>query len=66
MNFKLMVQSLCSLWYKDKFCFEDGKIVIKSQKDVEELVEMLNDSIVKSELTGTEYNRINKSMLPPL
>lgn len=52
--------------YKDKFRFENGKIVISSQKDVGELVKMLNDSIVKSELTGREYDSVNKNILPPL
>ena len=52
--------------YKDKFFFEDDKIVINSQKDVGNLIKMLNDSIVRSELTGVEYDSISKNALPPI
>jgi hypothetical protein len=52
--------------YKEKFKFDDNKIVINSQKDVNELVKMLNDDIVRSELTNQEYDSSNKHLLDPL
>ena len=48
--------------YKDKFQFKDKKIVINSQKDVNELIKMLNDDIVRSELTNREYDSSTKYM----
>ncbi len=52
--------------YKDKFTFEEDMIVISSQKDVVELIKMLNDDIVRSELTNQEYDSSNKQMLSPI
>lgn len=52
--------------YKEKFRFEDNKIVINSQKEVNEFIKMLNDDIVRSELTNSEYDSSNKQILPPL
>lgn len=52
--------------YKEKFRFEDNKIVINSQKEVNEFIKMLNDDIVRSELTDSEYDSSNKQILPPL
>lgn len=52
--------------YKDKFKIEDDKIVINSQKDVNELIKMLNDDIVRSELTNQEYDSSTKHKLDPL
>lgn len=52
--------------YKDKFQFKDKKIVINSQKDVNELIKMLNDDIVRSELTNREYDSSTKYILEPL
>lgn len=52
--------------YKDKFKFKDKKIVINSQKDVNELIKMLNDDIVRSELTNREYDSSTKYILEPL
>lgn len=52
--------------YKEKFHFENDKIVINSQKEVNEFIKMLNDDIVRSELTNSEYDSSNKQILPPL
>lgn len=52
--------------YKDKFTFENNQIVINSQKEVKEFIKMLNDDIVRSELTNSEYDSSNKQILPPL
>lgn len=52
--------------YKDKFKIEDNKIVLNSLKDVNELIKMLNDNIVRSELTDQEYESPSKYMLEPL
>lgn len=52
--------------YKDKFIIENEKIHIKSQKDANEFVKMLNDDIVRSELTNQEYDSIRKMLLEPL
>lgn len=53
--------------YKNIFDFdEDDKIKISSQKDVGELVKMLNDCIVHSELTDTDYDSMSKNALEPI
>lgn len=52
--------------YKDKFNIKDNKIVINSQKEVNEFIKMLNDDIVRSELTNSEYDSSSKQILPPL
>lgn len=52
--------------YKDKFVIENDKIHIKSQKDVNEFVKMLNDDIVRSDLTNQEYDSVRKMLLEPL
>lgn len=52
--------------YKDKFIIENGKIHIKSQKDANEFIKMLNDNIVRSDLTDQEYDSTRKMLLEPL
>lgn len=52
--------------YKDKFHYEDSKIVIQTQKAASEFIKMLNDDIVRSDLTNQEYDSLSKQMLPPL
>ena len=49
--------------YKDMFEFVEDQIVITSQKNVNELVKMLNDDIVRSELTNQEYDSSSKQLL---
>ncbi|SET77508.1 protein of unknown function [[Clostridium] aminophilum] len=49
--------------YKTMLKFEDNHIVITSQKDALAFVKMLNDDIVRSELTGQEYDSSSKSIL---
>lgn len=52
--------------YKDKFEFENGKIKISNQKQATDFLKMLNDSILKSELTEAEYDSTVKTELTPL
>lgn len=52
--------------YKDKFKIENGMIIIRTQKEASEFIKMLNDDIVRSELTGQEYDSPSKQMLEPL
>lgn len=52
--------------YKDKFKIQDDRIIINSQKDAGELIKMLNDDILRSELTGREYDSPSKTILEPL
>ena len=51
--------------YSVMFVFEDDHVVIKSQKDVAAFIKMLNDDIVRSDLTGQEYDSPSKSALKP-
>lgn len=46
--------------YQYMFKFEDDYIVISSQKDVEIFIKMLNDDIVRSDLTDHEYDSSSK------
>lgn len=52
--------------YKDKFSFAGNKIVVKSQKDALEFIKMLNDNIVRSDLTNQEYDSSIKERLAPI
>lgn len=51
--------------YKTMFKFEGDHIVIDSQKDAAAFIKMVNDDIVRSELTGQEYDSSSKSILEP-
>ena len=52
--------------YKEKFIIESDCIVIKNQKDAKEFLKMLNDDIVRSDLTNQEYDSSTKTMLDPV
>lgn len=52
--------------YSAMFVIEDDKIKITSQKDAAAFIKMVNDDIVKSELTGQEYDSSSKSLLEPV
>lgn len=52
--------------YKDKFKIQNDKIVITSQKDAGVFIKLLNDDILRSELTGREYDSLSKKILDPL
>lgn len=52
--------------YKDKLEIKDGRIRISNQKQALEFLKMLNDSILRSELTDAEYDSSVKTELPPL
>lgn len=52
--------------YKDKFVIETEHIVLRTQKDAREFMKMLNDDIVRSELTNQEYDSSAKTMLAPV
>ena len=52
--------------YAGLFSFnEKNEIVIKSEKDVNKLLAMLNDDYLRSELTDSEYDSPSKKILPP-
>lgn len=52
--------------YKTMFKFEEDHIVISSQKEAAAFIKMLNDDIVRSELTGKEYDSSSKMLLAPM
>lgn len=52
--------------YQDKFQIQQGEIIITSEKMVGEFIKMLNDDIVRSELTDQEYDSISKHLLDPI
>ena len=52
--------------YGVKFKIQNDKIVITSQKEAGEFIKMLNDDILRSELTGREYDSLSKKILEPL
>lgn len=63
----ILISKLSSLpRYKGKFEISDGKIQISSQKQATEFFKMLNDSILKSELTDAEYDSTVKVELEPI
>lgn len=49
--------------YKDMFVIENNKICTHTKKDVRNLLKMLNDDYLKSELTETEYDSSTKKIL---
>ena len=48
--------------YANKVKIQNGKIQIKSKKDVLELLKVLNDDYLKSELTNEDYESSNKKL----
>lgn len=51
--------------YRSMLKFDEDHIVIASQKDAAAFIKMVNDDIVRSELTGQEYDSSSKSPLAP-
>lgn len=49
--------------YKSMIVFEKGKIKTDTQKDVDNFLKMLNDDLLKSELTQIEYDSEAKTIL---
>ena len=49
--------------YRGIIHIEDGKIRTSTKKDVDNLLKLLNDDIVKSELTDKEYDSTSKILL---
>lgn len=49
--------------YKDIIHIENGKIRVKTKKDMDSLLKLLNDDYVKSELTEKEYDSSYKKLL---
>lgn len=49
--------------YKNIIHIEDGKIRTNTKKDVDNLMKLLNDDYVKSELTNKEYDSVSKTLL---
>lgn len=67
MNKMTLLQKLDTLpRYKGKFEIKNEKIVVNNQKQAIEFIKMLNDSILKSELTDAEYDSTVKTELEPL
>lgn len=52
--------------YSQMFKFQDKHIIIESQKAASSFIKMLNDDIVRSELTGQEYDSSSKLRLEPI
>lgn len=52
--------------YSQMFNVKDEHIEIHSQKDAAAFIKMLNDDIVRSDLTGQEYDSSSKSKLDPI
>lgn len=52
--------------YKDTFEISEGQIQINNQKQATAFLKMLNDSILKSELTDAEYDSTVKIELEPI
>ena len=52
--------------YKEKIKIKDNKIIVSSQKEANEFIKMLNDDIVRSELTNQEYDSSHKQPLLPM
>lgn len=49
--------------YKNSLKIENEKIITKTKKDVQNLVKMLNDDVLKSELTNKEYESSIKKVI---
>ena len=49
--------------YKNIIHIENGKIRANTKKDVDNLMKLLNDDYVKSELTDKEYDSVSKTLL---
>ena len=49
--------------YKNIIHIENGKIRTNTKKDVDNLMKLLNDDYVKSELTDMEYDSTSKTLL---
>lgn len=52
--------------YSTMFIIEADRVKINSQKDAAAFIKMVNDDIVKSELTGQEYDSSSKLLLEPV
>ena len=52
--------------YKDMVTIKDGKIVTNTIKDIQAFLKLLNDDIVKSELSDVEYDSSSKKVLKPI
>lgn len=50
--------------YKDLIHIENGKIKTSTKKDIDNLMKLLNDDYVRSELTEQEYDSTSKILLP--
>ena len=60
---KVLIRNLETLpRYKDKLRIQNEKIQITCKKDVEELLKILNDDYLKSELTNEDYESSNKKL----
>ena len=53
-------------WYKNMIKIENNEIIVNSEKEVGQFVKLLNDDILKSELTDVEYDSPAKKTLDPV
>lgn len=61
MDKNILIKNLQTLpRYKEKLTIIDNKIKIRTNKDIEVLLKILNDDYLKSELTGKPYESSNK------
>lgn len=67
MKKEVLLDKLCTLpRYKGSFEISEGQIQINNQKQATAFLKMLNDSILKSELTDAEYDSAVKIELEPI
>ncbi|MCL2628411.1 MAG: DUF4868 domain-containing protein [Oscillospiraceae bacterium] len=64
MSIDTVVSRLSTIPRYDNISIEDGKITVTSQKDVANILKMLNDDFLRSELSQREYDSPAKKILP--
>ena len=52
--------------YSSMIKIKNKRIQLKSEKDVNSFIKLLNDDIVRSELTEAEYDSVSKKILDPI
>ena len=64
MPVEIVIQRLPSIPRYSNIKIEDGQIIATSQKDVSNILKMLNDDFLRSELSQKEYDSPAKKILP--
>ena len=52
--------------WKGKFNIDDGKIVLKNFAQVKNLIELLDETYTRSDVTGQEYETSAKRLADPI